>query len=98
MRPLLSVMFVPSTPMNEERLSIAGSFRITRASACWRSAMAENETVCGASDTPRITPVSWTGKKPLGITMYKRTVAASVATATASVAGWCRMTQVSVRP
>ena len=40
MRPLLGVMFVPSTPMNDERLSTSGSFRITRARACWRSAMA----------------------------------------------------------
>ena len=28
-----------------------------------------NETVCGASVTPRITPVSCTGKKPFGTTM-----------------------------
>ena len=28
MRPLLSVVFVPSMPMNDDRLSTAGSFRI----------------------------------------------------------------------
>ena len=37
MRPLLSVVLVPSMPMKEDRLSTAGSFRITLASACWRS-------------------------------------------------------------
>ena len=69
MRPLLIVVFVPSTPMNDDRLSTAGSFRMMSASACWRSAMAANEIVCGASETPRITPVSCTGKNPFGTTM-----------------------------
>ena len=69
MRPLLRVVFVPSTPMNEDRLSTAGSFRITFASACWRAAMATNETDCGASEIPKMTPVSCTGKKPFGTTM-----------------------------
>ena len=35
-------------------------------------------TVCGASLMPRITPVSCTGKKPLGTTMNRRTVATKV--------------------
>ena len=68
MRPLLSVVLVPSTPMNDDRLATAGSSRITSASACCRSAIAANETICGASEMPRITPVSCTGKKPLGTT------------------------------
>ena len=34
MRPLFSVVLVPSMPMNEDRLSTAGSFRIILASAC----------------------------------------------------------------
>ena len=38
-----------------------------RASACWRSAIAANEIVCGASEMPWITPVSCTGKNPFGI-------------------------------
>ena len=50
-RPLLSVVLVPSTPINEERLVTAGSARILAASACWRSAIAENEIDCGASVT-----------------------------------------------
>ena len=70
MRPLLSVELVPSTPMNDDRLSTAGILAGSRAaSACWRSAIAANETLCGASEMPWITPVSWTGKKPLGTTM-----------------------------
>ncbi len=43
MRPLLSVVLVPSTPMKDDRLSTAGSSRMTLASACWRSAMAGKE-------------------------------------------------------
>ena len=65
-RPLLGVTFVPSTPMNDEMLSTAGSFSSSATSACWRSDMPSNDTVCGASVTPMMTPVSWTGKKPFG--------------------------------
>ncbi len=69
MRPLFSVGFVPSTPMNDDRLSTAGSCAMTRASACWRSAIAANEIVGGASLIPWIAPVSCTGKNPFGMTM-----------------------------
>ena len=41
------------------------------ASSCCRVAIAGNEIVCGASEMPRITPVSCTGKNPLGTMMYK---------------------------
>ena len=75
MRPELSVVLVPSMPMNEETLSTAGSLRTTSTSCCWRSAMLVKLTVCGASLMPRMTPVSCTGKKPLGTTMKSRTVA-----------------------
>ncbi|MNE95935.1 hypothetical protein D3C80_1940880 [compost metagenome] len=63
---MFSVGLVPSTPMNEDRLSTAGSASSTFASACWRVAMAWKEIDCGASAMPWITPVSCTGKKPLG--------------------------------
>ena len=43
MRPLLSVTLVPSTPMKDDRLSTAGSCKITLARDCCRSAIAENE-------------------------------------------------------
>ena len=56
MRPLLSVTLVPSTPMNDDRLSTAGSLRITSARACCRVAIAVNEIDCGASEMPWITP------------------------------------------
>ena len=92
-RPLLTVTLVPSTPMNEERLSTAGSFRITAASACCRAAIAGNEIVCAASEMPWMVPVSCTGKKPFGTTTYSITVQPEVATATASVAGWWPSTQ-----
>ncbi len=68
-RPLFSVGLLPSTPMNDDRLSTAGSCRITFASACWRSAIAAKEIVGEASEMPWIAPVSWTGKKPFGIAM-----------------------------
>ena len=68
MRPLLGVMLTPSTPMNDERLTTSGSLRMTRARACWRAAMAVKEMASGASEMPKMTPVSCTGKKPLGTT------------------------------
>ena len=67
-RPLFRVVFVPSTPMNEERLSTAGSARITAASCCCSRAISGKDTLWSASETPWISPVSWTGKKPLGTT------------------------------
>ena len=55
---------VPSTPMNEERLATAGSSRIFAASACCRSAIAENEIDWDASVTAWIAELSCNGKKP----------------------------------
>ena len=98
MRPLLSVVFVPSTPMNDDRLSTAGSFSTTSASFCWRSAIAENEIDCDASEIPWITPVSCTGKKPLGTTTYNTPVSTSVPMATSSVLFWRSSTHCSMRP
>ena len=66
MRPLLTVVLTPSTPMKDDRLCTAGSRRITSARRCWRRAMAAKDTVCGAWEMPRITPVSCTGKNPFG--------------------------------
>lgn len=86
-RPLLSVVLVPSTPMKEDRPATAGSVRMARASACWRSAMAVNEIDWAASEMPRIAPVSCTGKKPLGTAIYSTIVSRSIPTATTSVAG-----------
>ena len=49
--------------------------------------MASNDTEGEASEIPWMRPVSWTGKKPFGITTYKNTVRTSVAAATTSVSG-----------
>ena len=92
------VVFVPSMPMKLDRLRTAGSSRIARFSSSCRAAISSNEASCGASEIPRITPVSWTGKNPLGTTRYRCTVAASVARATINVIIWRRSTQVSVLP
>ena len=52
MRPLLSVVLVPSTPMNEDRLSTAGSCRITCVSCCCSRDISANDTVCAPSEIP----------------------------------------------
>ncbi len=97
-RPAFSVVLVPSTPMKEDRLSTAGSCSTASASTCWRAAMAEKDVSCAASEIPWMTPVSCTGKKPLGIATYIATVAAKVSSA-ASNASSCRSsTQPSQRP
>ena len=57
-RPLLSVVLMPSTPMNDDRLSTAGSLRITRARPVAAWPWRRMEIDCGASEMPRITPVS----------------------------------------
>ncbi len=98
MRPELSVVLVPSTPMKEEMLSTAGSASTTSTSFCCNAAMAGKLTVCGASLMPRITPVSCTGKKPLGMTMNKSTVATKVEMVTSSVAKRWRRMIFSARP
>ncbi len=69
MRPLLSVALPPSMPMNDDSPCTSGSCRMTRAAACWRSAIAENEIDCGASVITWMAPVSCTGKKPFGTHM-----------------------------
>ena len=66
MRPLFSVALPPSMPMNDDRPCTSGSCRMARAAACWRSAIAANDTDCGASVITWIAPVSCTGKKPFG--------------------------------
>ena len=69
MRPELSVGLMPSTPTKDDRLSTSGSFRMTSASARWRSLIAANDTLCEASVIAWIRPLSWIGKKPLGTRM-----------------------------
>ena len=52
MRPLFRVVLVPSMPINEERLSTAGSVRIFLANCCCSVDISGNDTVCAASETP----------------------------------------------
>ena len=47
--------------------------------------MEANEVSSGASEMPRITPVSCTGKKPFGTMMKRTMVTTSVASVTSSV-------------
>ena len=58
--------------------------------------MAGNDIDCAASEMPWMTPVSCTGKKPLGMTMYSTTVSTNVATATSRVTAWRSSTQSSI--
>jgi hypothetical protein len=97
-RPLLSVVLVPSAPMNELRLWTAGSARITLVNSSCSCAMAPKEMVCGACEMPWITPVSCTGKNPLGTMIYRKIVNTRVARATNNVMVWKRRTNFSVRP
>ena len=64
---------MPSTPMKDDRL---GDGRILEDHAGQRLLPfghgARMKSIAAASEMPRITPVSCTGKKPLGITMYKQ--------------------------
>ena len=65
---------------------IAGGIGLEVVLLCVNDHGASNDTVGGASETPRITPVSCTGKKPLGTITYNAIVPTSVAAATQSVA------------
>ena len=98
MRPLFWVVLLLSTPMKDATLSTAGFLSTTSASACCFWAIAEKEMLCAASDTAWISPVSWVGKKPLGMSMYRKTVSTSVAKATTSVTGWWSSTIRRTRP
>ena len=51
-RPLLSAVFTPSTPMNDERLVTSLSLRMTSARTCCRRAISANETSCAALVIP----------------------------------------------
>ncbi len=47
---------------------------------------------------PVISPVSCTGKKPLGMVKASTTVSRKVPMVMARVSGWCRSTQSTPRP
>jgi len=61
----VELVFVPSMPMNDEiprRPDLARS----PAERALTLAIASNEMFCGASEMPRMTPVSWIGNNPFG--------------------------------
>ena len=62
-----------------------GSFRITLASACWRSAIAVKEMVCSLPKFRESPQCPESGRIPLGMTTYNSTVETSVASATSSI-------------
>ena len=59
-------------------LATSGSLRIASANACCRRAIALKDMSWAAVVMPWIAPVSWSGKKPFGISIYCRQVAARV--------------------
>ena len=59
--------------------------------------MASKDTVGPASVMAWMKPVSCSGKKPLGMTIYITTVSTRVPTATSRVKRWCFSTQISSR-
>ncbi|KAG1432961.1 hypothetical protein G6F57_022542 [Rhizopus arrhizus] len=89
-RPVFSVVFMPSIPMNDDRLCTSGSANRDCATACWRRDMASNEVFCDDWVTPCSTPPSCTGKNPLGTARYSRPVSTTVATMTSNVRRWWR--------
>ena len=70
---------------------------MTAPSSCCRRIICCGETACDASEMPEITPVSWLGKKPLGIWIAIHTVSARVQKNTPSVIAWWRSATSSVR-
>ena len=64
---------------------------------CIRRIISFGEVSWAASANPMIIPVSWIGKKPLGISIAMTRVSAMVAKNTPSVIAWWRSTMSSVR-
>ena len=83
--------------MNEATESTSGSWTSTSASARCRSIMRANDTSGAASETPRMSPVSSMGKKPLGTIIPSQAVSAIVPTVVTSVAKRWRSTHFRVR-
>ena len=69
MRPLFRVVLMPSAPMKEDRLSTAGSCRMMLRQFLLLLGHRGERDGLRACEMPWITPVSCTGKNPLGMTM-----------------------------
>ena len=67
MRATLSDGLKFDAPMNDITASTFGSTRMMSATCRWYSAIASNETSCGASMKQKSCPASSAGRKPFGI-------------------------------
>ena len=95
--PVLAGFGLSVLPVCEPIAWTSGSRRMIAPSSCCSRIISWGETSCEASETPEMSPVSWIGKKPLGLSMYITTVSAMVAKNTASVSRWWRSATSSVR-
>ncbi len=84
-------------PAGIAKPATSGSCRTMSAICSMRPVIALNDESCDDSTKPNTKPVSCCGKKPFGIQTNIRTVSASVAKNTASVARECRNTKSSPR-
>ena len=66
-RPVLAVWAPPVLPVNEPKPATSGSCRSTSPNSRMMRIICSGAVSCAASAKPEITPVSWIGKKPLGI-------------------------------
>ncbi len=96
-RPLFAVCPAVPAPMAETTEATAGSCCTTLFAACCNAAIWVKDVSCAASVMPMMMPVSWVGKKPLGMITYSTTVSATVAMNTISVMNWNRSATSSVR-
>ena len=85
-RPVLAVLAPPvAAGEGAECRRRRGRFRITSPIFCSSRIISSGEVSCAASAKAEIMPVSWIGKKPLGIWIAMTTVSAMVAKNTPSV-------------
>ena len=88
----------PPAPVKPTTLATAGS-RCTMDIICVSLPLiAWNEMLWSACRLPISSPVSWVGKKPLGMMMMSMTFSATVASSTAVTSRLCCSVQARVRP
>jgi hypothetical protein len=96
-RPVLAVWAPPVLPVKEPKPAISGSCSRTSPNSRMMRIICSGAVSCAASAKPEIRPVSWIGKKPLGIVTVITAVNAMVAKKTHRVMNWWRSTTSSVR-
>ena len=85
------------TPTVDPTVSTAGSDRIASTTRSCRADMAENETDGSATVLPWSSPVSWIGKKPFGISRYRKTVPIAQPSVSSSISRRHRNAESNVR-